>query len=80
MTRIECEKAIIEKLEEVRAIAREYCGKDCDLSIFVFKDGYVGINNKYWLDDYKVPLAAYVGEDGEFVSRSMKYRDLDCDD
>lgn len=46
MTREECENRILDKLEEIEAIAKEYDPK-ASLSLFV-KTGYYHVNNEYW--------------------------------
>ena len=46
MTREECENRILDKLEEIEAIAKEY-DPNASLSLFV-KNGYYHVNNEYW--------------------------------
>ena len=46
MTREECESRILDKLEEIEAIAREYDPK-AGLSLFV-ENGHYHVNNQYW--------------------------------
>ena len=46
MTREECENRILDKLEEIEAIAKEY-DPNASLSLFVGNRHY-HVNNKYW--------------------------------
>ena len=46
MTREECENRILDKLEEIEEIAKEYDPK-ASLSLFL-KNGYYHVNNEYW--------------------------------
>ena len=46
MTREECENRILDKLEEIEAIAREYDPK-ARSSLFV-ENGHYHVNNQYW--------------------------------
>ena len=46
MTREECENRILDKLEEIEAIAKEYDSK-ARLSLFV-DNGHYHVNNQYW--------------------------------
>lgn len=55
MNRIEAEKLILEKLEEIRDIASEY---DSDLRYFsaMVDKSYIGFNNDYWKKDERKRL------------------------
>ena len=46
MTREECENRILDKLEEIEAIAKEY-DPNARLSLFV-DNGHYHVNNQYW--------------------------------
>ena len=46
MTRGECEIRILDKLEEIEAIAKEY-DPNARLSLFVH-NGHYHVNNQYW--------------------------------
>lgn len=46
MTREECESRILDKLEEIEGIAKEYDPK-ASLSLFV-DNGHYHVNNAYW--------------------------------
>lgn len=46
MTREECESRILDKLEEIEEIAKEYDPK-ASLSLFV-DNGHYHVNNAYW--------------------------------
>ena len=46
MTREECESRILDKLEEIEAIAKEY-DPNVSLSLFV-ENGHYHVNNPYW--------------------------------
>ena len=46
MTREECENRILDKLEEIEEIAKEYDPK-ARLSLFV-DNGHYHVNNQYW--------------------------------
>ena len=46
MTREECESRILDKLEEIEEIAKEY-DPNVSLSLFV-ENGHYHVNNPYW--------------------------------
>ena len=46
MTREECENRILDKLEEIETIAKEY-DPNASLSIFI-ENGHYHVNNQYW--------------------------------
>ena len=46
MTREECENRILDKLEEIEEIAKEY-DPNVSLTLFV-ENGYYHVNNPYW--------------------------------
>ena len=48
MNREECENKILEKLKEIRAIAKEYDkSNDRQLAICI-RDDYISCSNRYW--------------------------------
>lgn len=66
MTREECSAAIVEHLEKVMDIYREYAGKRAHtLSIYIEDDAYM-INNNYWKGgkDFAHPLNFIAEPDG----------------
>ena len=65
MTRIECENQILEKLKEIKDIAKEYDkSKDFYLSMTVVND-YISLNNVYW--ETETPLEITEFEDGKVI-------------
>lgn len=60
MTREECERAILQKLHEIRDIAAEYMERDpAYITACYFADGdSFAFNNRYWSDDSDKPLNA----------------------
>ena len=65
MTRIECENQILEKLKEIKDIAKEYDkSKDFYLSMTVVND-YISLNNVYW--ETETPLEITEFEDGRVI-------------
>ena len=65
MTRIECENKILEKLKEIKDIAKEYDkSKDFYLSMTVVND-YISLNNVYW--ETETPLEITEFEDGRVI-------------
>ena len=66
MTRIECENQILEKLKEIKDIAKQYDkSKDFYLSMTVVND-YISLNNVYW--ETETPLEITEFEDGRVIS------------
>ena len=64
MNREECENQILEKLREIRAIAKEYDkSEEFCLSISIY-EYYIVINNNYW--ETETPLDA-IGYNDERV-------------
>ena len=64
MTRIECENQILEKLKEIKAIAKEYDkSEELYLSISIHDDS-ISINNSYW--ETETPLEVIEFNDGTF--------------
>ena len=62
MNREECEKQILEKLKEIKDIAKEYDkSKDFYLSMTVVND-YISLNNVYWETDWPAARAACIIE------------------
>ena len=55
MTKKECEKRILEKLKEIKAIHEAYNPNANFLSILVTED-FLQFNNVYWAEDSKYPL------------------------
>lgn len=55
MTREECEKRILKKLKEIKAIHEAYNPNANYLSILVNED-FLQFNNAYWAEDSKYPL------------------------
>ena len=65
MTRIECETLILQKLKEIKAIAKEYDkSEELYLSISI-NDDSISINNSYW--ETETPLEATEFEDGRVI-------------
>ena len=65
MTRIECENQILEKLKEIKDIAKQYDkSKDFYLSMTVVND-YISLNNVYW--ETETPLEITEFEDGRVI-------------
>ena len=65
MTRIECENKILEKLKEIKNIAKQYDkSKDFYLSMTVVND-YISLNNVYW--ETETPLEIIEFEDGRVI-------------
>ena len=65
MTREECEKQILEKLEEIKAIAKEYDkGTEFYLSMAIY-DESISLNNAYW--ETETPLGAAEYNDGRVI-------------
>ena len=65
MTRIECETLILQKLKEIKAIAKEYDkSEELYLSISINYDS-ISINNSYW--ETETPLEVTEFEDGRVI-------------
>ena len=65
MNREECENQILEKLKEIKDIAKEYDkSKDFYLSMTVVND-YISLNNVYW--ETETPLEITEFEDGRVI-------------
>ena len=65
MNREECENKILEKLKEIKDIAKEYDkSEELYLSISIYDD-YMSINNSYW--ETETPLEITEFEDGRVI-------------
>ena len=65
MTRIECENQILEKLKEIKDIAKKYDkSEELYLSISIYDDS-ISINNSYW--ETETPLEITEFEDGRVI-------------
>ena len=65
MTRIECENQILEKLKEIKAVAKKYDkSEELYLSISIYDDS-ISINNSYW--ETETPLEITEFEDGRVI-------------
>ena len=65
MNREYCENQILEKLKEIKDIAKEYDkSKDFYLSMTVVND-YISLNNVYW--ETETPLEITEFEDGRVI-------------
>ena len=65
MNREECENQILEKLKEIKAIAKKYDkSEELYLSISIY-DNYISINNSYW--ETETPLEITEFEDGRVI-------------
>ena len=65
MNRKECENQILEKLKEIKAIAKKYDkSEELYLSISIYDD-YISINNSYW--ETETPLEITEFEDGRVI-------------
>ena len=65
MNREECENKILEKLKEIRAIAKEYDkSKDRQLSICIMDD-YISCSNRYW--ETNTPIAFAEFDESEMI-------------
>ena len=65
MTRIECENQILEKLKEIKAIAKNYDkSEELYLSMTIIED-YMAVNNTYW--EAETPLYAIGYNDGRVI-------------
>ena len=62
MTRIECENQILEKLKEIKAIAKKYDkSEEFYLSITIYED-CIAINNAHWETETPLNVAEYNDE------------------
>ena len=65
MTRIECENQILEKLKEIKDIAKKYDkSEELYLSISIYDDS-ISINNSYW--ETETPLEITEFENGRVI-------------
>ena len=65
MNREECENQILEKLKEIKAIAKKYDkSEELYLSISIYDD-YISINNSYW--ETETPLGITEFENGRVI-------------
>ena len=65
MNREECENQILEKLKEIKDIAKEYDkSNNTHLSIRI-RDDYIAVNNTYWQTE--TPLDAIAYNDGGVI-------------
>ena len=65
MTRIECENQILEKLKEIKAIAKKYDkSEEFYLSITIYED-CIAINNALW--ETETPLEVTEYNDGRVL-------------
>lgn len=65
MNRKECENQILEKLKEIKAIAKKYDkSEELYLSISIYDDS-ISINNSYW--ETETPLEITEFEDGRVI-------------
>lgn len=61
MTRIECENQILEKLKEIKAIAKKYDkSEEFYLSITIYED-CIAINNAHWETETPLEVTEYNG-------------------
>ncbi len=59
MKREECEAKILEKLKEIKAIAKEYDkSEEFYLSMTIYDDS-ISINNRYWKTETPLDAARY---------------------
>ena len=65
MTREECETLILQKLKEIKAIAKKYdTSKEFYLSITIYEDS-IAINNAHW--ETETPLEVTEYNDGRVL-------------
>ena len=62
MTRIECENQILEKLKEIKAIAKKYDKSEKFYLLMSIHDDYIAINNAYWETETPLNVAEYNDE------------------
>ena len=65
MNREECENQILEKLREIKAIAKQYDKSDKFYLDLVIMDDHLSINNKYY-ENTKTPINASLS-DGKII-------------
>ena len=70
MGRIECEKAIIQKMREIMDIYHEYNKDGERLTMYVIGDHY-SVDNIYWKDDAEHPLSAWESDKWGFTQGSL---------
>ena len=66
MGRIECEKAIIQKMREIMDIYHEYNPEGKRLTMSIIDDFY-SVNNTFYEDDYEHQIDAWVEDSYEDV-------------
>ena len=65
MNREECENKILEKLKEIKAIAKQYDkSEEFYLDLTIYED-YISVNNTYW--EAETPLDAIGYNDGRVI-------------
>lgn len=62
MTRIECENQILEKLKEIKAIAKKYDKSEEFYLLMSIHDDYIAINNAHWETETPLNVAEYNDE------------------
>ncbi len=62
MTRIECENQILEKLKEIKAIAKKYDKSEEFYLLMSIYDDYIAINNTHWETETPLNVAQYNDE------------------
>lgn len=72
MGRIECEKAIIEKMREIMDIYHEYNPDGDRLTMYVIGDHY-SVDNIYWKEDEDAehPISAWESDKWGFTQGSL---------
>ncbi len=70
MGRIECEKAIIEKMREIMDIYHEYNPDGERLSMYVIGDHY-SVDNINWKEDAEHPISAWESDKWGFTQGSL---------
>lgn len=70
MGRIECEKAIIQKMREIMDIYHEYNPSGERLTMYVIDDHY-SVDNIYWKEDAEHPLSAWESDKWGFTQGSL---------
>ena len=62
MNREECENQILEKLKEIKAIAKQYDkSKEFYLNLTIYED-YMAVNNKFWKAETPLDAVEYNDE------------------
>lgn len=59
MTKEECEKQILEKLKEIKAIAKEYDKSEELYLSMTIMDDYMGANNTHWETNTPIDFAGF---------------------